>query len=146
MTRQVVTIPLDYTVEETAQVLLEKGCSGAPVLDDQGQVQGVITREDVFRVLIAVSGVTRRGVQFGLLLEDEKGKVDEINDLIRAHGVRVVSFMNSYELAPAGYFYVYIRISHPEKERMFRVIDELREKYRMIYWVDHEENVRKIFE
>jgi acetoin utilization protein AcuB len=146
MTPHVVTVPLDFTVEETAQLLLEKGFSGAPVVDDQGSVQGIITKTDLFKVLIAVSGVTRKGVQFALLLKDETGKIKEITDLILAHDVRIVSFMNSYELAPAGHFYVYIRIDHPERERMFRVVDELRRKSRMIYWVDHEQNIRKILE
>jgi acetoin utilization protein AcuB len=146
MTPDVVTVPLDYTVEETAQLLLEKGFSGVPVVDGQGSVQGIITKTDLFKVLIAVSGVTRKGVQFALLLEDETGKIKEIIDLILALDVRIVSFMNSYELAPAGHFYVYIRIDYPERERIFRVIDELRRKSRMIYWVDHEENTRKIIE
>jgi acetoin utilization protein AcuB len=146
MTPDVVTVPLDFTVEETAQLLLAKGFSGVPVVDDQGRVQGIITKTDLFKVLIAVSGVTRKGVQFALLLEDETGKIKEITDPILAHDVRIVSFMNSYELAPAGHFYVYVRIYHPEKERIFRVIDELRKTNRMIYWVDNEENVRKIFE
>ena len=146
MTPHVVTVPLDFTVEETAQVLLEKGFSGVPVIDDQGIVQGIITKTDVFKVLIAVSGVTRKGVQFALLVEDETAKMKEITDLILAHDVRIVSFMNSYELAPAGHFYVYIRIYHPERERMVRVTDELRKKYRMIYLVDNEENLREIFE
>ncbi|HTY24009.1 MAG TPA: CBS and ACT domain-containing protein [Desulfomonilaceae bacterium] len=146
MSPHVVTVPLDFTVEETAQLLLEKGFSGVPVVDDQGSVQGIITKTDVFKVLIAVSGVARKGVQFALLLKDEAGKIKEITDLILTHDVRIVSFMNSYELAPAGHVYVYIRMYHPERDKMFRVIDELRRKNRMIYWVDNKENVRKIFE
>jgi acetoin utilization protein AcuB len=146
MTRQVVTVPLDFTVEETAQVLLKNRFSGVPVVDDQGRIQGIITKTDVFKVLIAVSGVERKGVQFCLLLEDDPGKIKEITDLLLERDVRIVSIMNSYELAPTGYLHVYIRIFHPEREIMFRVTDELRKKHRMIYLVDPEENVRKIFE
>lgn len=146
MTRQVVTVPLDFTVEETAQVLLENRFSGVPVVDDQGRIQGIITKTDVFKVLIAVSGVARKGVQFCLLLEDDPAKFKEITDLLLARDIRIVSIMNSYELAPAGHLHVYIRIHHPDREAMFRVTDELRKKYRMIYLVDPEENVRQIFE
>jgi hypothetical protein len=57
-----------------------------------------------------------------------------------------VSIMNSYEKAREGYLHVYIRIYHPERKAMFRVTDELRQKYRMIYLVDPEASVREIFE
>ncbi len=146
MTRDVFTVPLDFTVEETAQVLLENRFTGAPVVDDQRRVQGIITKTDLFKVLIAVSGVARKGVQFALLVEENTGEVREIADLLLASGIRILSLMNSYELAPAGHVYVYIRIDHPERETIFRVIDEIRKKHRMIYLVDHKENKREIFE
>ncbi len=50
MTRKVVTVPLDYTVEETAQILFENRFSGVPVVDEQGHVQGIITKTDLFKV------------------------------------------------------------------------------------------------
>ncbi len=146
MTRKVVTVPLDYTVGETAQVLFENRFSSVPVVDEQGQVQGIITKTDLFKVLIAVSGVMRKGVQFALLVEDEPGKIKEITDLVLAHDVNIVSIMNSYEKAPAGFFYVYIRIQHPRPEIMLRLKEQLQKRTRMIYMVDHDTNKREIFE
>jgi acetoin utilization protein AcuB len=146
MTRKVVTVPLDYTVEETAQILFENRFSGVPVVDEQGHVQGIITKTDLFKVLIAVSGVTRKGVQFAVLLEDGPGKLKEITDLVLSHDVRIVSIMNSYEKAPAGHFYVYVRIHHPGTEIMLQLKEQLQKKARLIYMVDHENNKREIFE
>ncbi len=146
MTRDVFAVPLHFTVEETAQVLLKNRFTGAPVVDDQGRVQGIITKTDLFKVLIAVSGIARKGVQFAILLEEDAGKLREIADLLLARGIRIVSLMNSYEKAPEGHFYVYIRIYHPERETMFQAINEIRKKNRMIYLVDHDEDMREIFE
>ena len=36
MTKEPITVPFDYTIEETAQVLLENKISGVPVLDLDG--------------------------------------------------------------------------------------------------------------
>jgi len=146
MTRDVFAVPLHFTVEETAQVLLENRFTGAPVVDDQERVQGIITKTDLFKVLIAVSGIAKKGAQFALLLEENMGKLREIADLLLARGIRIVSLMNSYEKAPEGHFYVYIRIYHPERETMLQAIDEIRKKNQMIYLVDHDEDIREIFE
>ena len=70
MTENPVTLPFDFTVEEAAEVLLEKKISGAPVVDGKGKVIGAITKGDLFRVLIALTGVGKRGRQFAFVVED----------------------------------------------------------------------------
>ena len=62
MTKDPITIPLDYTIDEAAQILLEHKLSGAPVVDDEGQVAGVITQTDIFRVLVLFTGVKKAGI------------------------------------------------------------------------------------
>ena len=62
MTKAPVSVPPDLTVEETAEVLLKHKISGAPVVDN-GRVVGTITQTDLFRVLIALTGVGKRGIQ-----------------------------------------------------------------------------------
>lgn len=149
MSRHPVTIPADYTTEEAAVVLLSNRISGAPVVDDQGQIQGIITKNDLFKALIALSGLSKRGVQFGLLLEDRPGSIKEVTDIIRKHNGRLVSILSTYEKAPEGYRFVYIRAFNIEREAMEHVKEDLRkvlkEKTRLIYTVDHRENRREIY-
>ena len=66
MTKDPITVPPDYTAEETALVLLDGKISGAPVVDDSGQVVGTITQTDLFRVLISLTGIGNVGIQFGV--------------------------------------------------------------------------------
>ena len=66
MTKDVITVPPEFTAEETAQVLLRNKISGAPVVDANGQLVGTITQADIFRVLISLTGVGNGGIQFGL--------------------------------------------------------------------------------
>ena len=61
MTRDPITIPPYYTLEETARVLLENKISGAPVVNDKGKVIGIITRDDMLKVLVNMTGVDKRG-------------------------------------------------------------------------------------
>ncbi len=58
-------------MEETAEVLLSNRISGCPVVDKDGNIKGVITKNDLFKAVISLSGLAKRGVQFGFLLEDK---------------------------------------------------------------------------
>jgi len=145
MTKDPVTIPFDFTVEEAAEVLLEKKISGAPVVDQDGNVIGTITKGDLFRVLIALTGVGRRGIQFAFEVEDRPGSIRELADIIRRYGGRMVSILSTYEHVRDGYRKVYIRMYGVERNRLPQLIKELGEKAKYLYLVDHRENRREIF-
>ena len=54
MTENPVTLHFDFTVKEAAEVFLEKKISVAPVVDEGGKIIGVIIKNDLFRVSIAL--------------------------------------------------------------------------------------------
>ena len=146
MTKDPITVPYDFTVEEAAEVFLRKGISGAPVVDQEGQIVGTITKEDLFRVLISLTGVGRRGIQFAFHIEDHPGTIRELADIIRQYGGRMVSILSTYEGMPTGSRKVFIRMLGVEREKLPQLEDDLREKANLLYVVDHRENRREIFE
>jgi len=145
MTKDPITVPHNFTVEETAEVLLKNKISGAPVVDQNGDVVGMITQTDLFRVLIALTGVGKGGIQFAFQLEDRPGSIKEVADVIRLYGGRMVSILTSYEDVPEGYRKVFIRMRSIERARLQQLKEELSYKVALIYMVDHRENIREIF-
>jgi acetoin utilization protein AcuB len=145
MTKDPFTVPQNYTVEEIAEVLLKNKISGAPVVDQNGDLVGTITQTDLFRVLIALTGVGSRGIQFAFQLEDRPGSIKEVADVIRKYGGRMVSILSSYEDVPAGYRKVYIRMRSIERPKLQKLKEELSRTAALIYMVDHRENIREIF-
>jgi acetoin utilization protein AcuB len=145
MTKEVITVPPDFTVEETALVLQKNKISGAPVVDSRGKLVGTITQTDLFRVLISLTGVAKGGIQFGLQIEDRPGSIKEVADIIRKFGGRMVSILSSYDQVPQGYRKVYIRMRNIERSELQKLIQELESKAGLLYMVDHSENNRKIF-
>jgi len=149
MSRYPITIPLDYTIEEAASALLTNNISGAPVVDAHGEIKGIVTKNDLFRAMISLSGLSKRGVQFGLLLEDRAGSIKEVTDIIRKHNTRLVSILSSHEKAPQGYRHVYIRAFNVDRATLPKLRDEikevLKENARLLYVVDHRENKREIY-
>ena len=145
MTENPVTLPFDFTVEEAAEVLLEKKISGAPVVDGEGNIIGLITKNDLFRVLIALTGVGKRGIQFAFKVEDRPGSIRELADVIRDHGGRMVSILSTYEGVQDGYRKVFIRMYGVKRDKLSQLEKELGEKAQYLYLVDHRENRREVF-
>lgn len=145
MTKEVITVPPDFTVEETAQVLQKNKISGAPVADADGQIVGTITQTDLFRVLISLTGVGNGGIQFGLQVEDRPGSIKEVADIIRSYGGRMVSILSSYDEEPEGYRKVYIRMRSIERSELQNLKQGLEAKAALLYVIDHAENNREIF-
>lgn len=145
MTRYPITVPIDHTIEEAAEVFMTRKISGAPIVDSHGNMQGIITKNDLFKAMIALTGLSKRGVQFGFLLEDRPGSIKEITDVIRDYGARLVSILSTYEKAPEGYRYVYIRAFKINRDKFTALVKELQAKAKMVYMVDHKKNKREIY-
>lgn len=145
MTKTPITVPFDFTVEETAEILLENKISGVPVVDHQGQLTGIITQTDIFRALISLTGIGDKGIQFAYLLEDRSGSIKEVTDIIRKYGGRIVSILSSYKGVLKGYRKVYIRMYGVERDKLLNIKNELKGKVNRLYFIDHRENKRQIF-
>jgi acetoin utilization protein AcuB len=145
MTHDPVTVPWNYTIGEAAEILLIHNISGLPVVDQQGRVAGIITKGDLFRVLVPLTGIGKKGIQFALLLEDRRGAIKEITDIIRENGGRMMSVLTSYDKAPKGSLKLYLRMYGLERKKLKTLKDKIREKASLLYMVDHRENTREVY-
>ena len=145
MTKNPITVPLDYTIEETAEVLLKHKISGVPVIDHDGNIVGTITQNDIFRTIISLTGVERKGIQFGLEVEDLPGSIKEVSDIIRQYGGRMASILTSYDMAPEGFRRLYIRMYGIDRFKLNKLKDSLREKATLLYMVDRREVKRETY-
>jgi len=146
MSKNPMTIPVDFTIEEAADILLKNKISGAPVVDSKGTIVGTITKNDLFRALISLSGFGKKGIQFAFLLEDRPGSIKEVADIIRKFNARMVSILSTYDNIPEGYRKVIIRIYDIDRRDLPLLKDELRQKARLLYMVDHRDNIREIYQ
>jgi len=145
VSNRLITVPYDYTIEETAEVLLNNKISGLPVVDHDGKIVGTITQSDIFREVISSAGVGRKGIQFAVQLKNKPGSIKEVADIIRGYNGRIASILSSYERAPEDYHNVYIRTYDIDHSRLTELIEILKEKTILLYVVDHDENRREIY-
>jgi len=144
--KPIISVPWDFTVEEAAEVLLKNKISGAPVTGPQGDIVGVITKSDIFKVLISLAGIGKRGIQMAIQIEDRPGSMKGITRAIRDLGGRMVSILTSYEKVPDGFRNVYIRFFDLDRSVLETLKENLFEISKVLYIVDHRENKRDIFE
>jgi len=145
MTKKVITIPSDFTIEEAAEILMNEDISGAPVVNDRGDIEGIITSTDLYKALISLSGLGRKGIQFAFQIEDRPGSIKELTDIIRAAGGRIASIMSSYDRVREGWRNVFIRAYNTNRDILPQLIKDLQNQATMLYLVDHKENKRQIF-
>ena len=80
MTKEVVTIKEDDTVEVAARLLNEKGISGLPVVDEDNKVKGIITEGDLIRRVAKINAPSYIEILGAILpLERKKDFIDKIN-------------------------------------------------------------------
>jgi acetoin utilization protein AcuB len=145
MTKKVITLPSDFTIEEAAEILMHEDISGAPVVNDRGDIEGIITSTDLYKSLIALSGLGRKGIQFAFQIEDRPGSIKELTDIIRTAGGRIASIMSSYDRVREGWRNVFIRVYDINRDILPQLMKDLQNQATMLYMVDHKENKRQIF-
>ncbi|MGQ9695836.1 MAG: CBS and ACT domain-containing protein [Thermodesulfobacteriota bacterium] len=90
MTRNVITISPDVSVEEAATILHDNKIGCLPVVED-GNLVGIITENDVMEILINVMGMKEKGSRLEVVAEDKPGALAEITRIIKEHNVNIIS-------------------------------------------------------
>jgi acetoin utilization protein AcuB len=145
MTKKPLTVPYNYTIEEAAEILMEHNISGLPVLGEDGKLAGIITKNDIFKVILSLTGLRKRGIAFALRVKDSPGSIKETTDIIRAYGGRMVSILSSYDKVPEGYRDIYVRAYNLERQGKPQLVEQLRKVAELRYVIDHRYNTRELY-
>ena len=130
------TVSGNETTDKAAALMLKHDISALPVVDQKGDLQGIITKGDVFRAMVSVSGIYQAPLQLCVEIEDRPGSIRKVTDVIRAHGGRIVSMISTYEQAPQGFRHLYVRTKNVQDEKA--LFSELEGKFKLIYRIHDE--------
>jgi acetoin utilization protein AcuB len=90
MTKNVITVTEDTPVEDAASIMTDHKIGGLPVLRD-GEIIGIITETDLFKLFLELLGARKKGVRLTLLVADVKGTLSKITAAIAQQGGNIVS-------------------------------------------------------
>lgn len=127
------TIRPDQTVEVAALKMLEHKVTGIPVVTEKGELVGIISQGDVFRVLTSITGIYQGGAQIAFNLEDRAGSIREVADVMRKYHAKIVSILSVIETADEGYRHVFFRVKEISEKDLQKMIEELKKKFMLLY-------------
>jgi len=124
MTKNVITVSPDDPIEKAALILRDKRIGGLPVVNDKGELLGIITAIDVFDVFVEAMGMRIPGARISIVLDDRPGAIAEMARVIKQHDLNIVS-LATFFLKDQPKRDVVIRISGDENN-IQKVVDEFK--------------------
>lgn len=141
-----VTIEFDATLAEAADCMLKQKLDAVPVMDGKKCLKGILTRSDIERAFLTLTAFGRRGVQFGIRLNDVPGALLEIIYLIRATEARLGSLITADHCKKKNKREAYIHIYNVDRKRLSELVTALQQKGTLLYVVDLKMRERQIFD
>jgi acetoin utilization protein AcuB len=91
MTKNVLTVAEDTTLEEAARIMSDNKIGCLPVLRDEAIV-GIITETDLFKIFLELLGAREMGVRVTALIRDERGQLAKLTHALTSQGGDFVAF------------------------------------------------------
>ncbi len=145
MSKPVVTIQADHTVDEAAGIMLSNGISGMPVVSNGGKIEGIITKSDIFRCFVSFTGVSNKRQVFAFNLQDRPGIIKNLTDMIRNSGGRMCSIMTSYDDIEEGFRKIFFHTFDIEYDKFGDLLEKFKGAGGLLYAADLSRGFRKIF-
>ena len=113
MTKEVITVSVDDPVEMAARKMSDNDISILPVVDNNGKLVGVVSRSDLFRLLLELFGTRHYGIRVTFRIKDQKGVIAKLAIALEKIGANIVSIGNldSYQ----GYSTIIMKINGVEE-------------------------------
>lgn len=94
MTKEVITVSVDDPVELAARKMSDNDISILPVVDYEGKLVGVVSRSDLFRLLLELFGTRHYGIRVTFRIKDQKGVIAKLAIALEKIGANIVSIGN----------------------------------------------------
>ncbi|MEW5868816.1 MAG: CBS domain-containing protein [Chloroflexota bacterium] len=91
MTQNVLTVTEDTPIEEAARIMADNKIGGLPVVRG-GNIVGMITETDLFKIFLELMGARDVGVRATVLVLEERGQLARLTQVIASAGGNFVAF------------------------------------------------------
>jgi acetoin utilization protein AcuB len=91
MTKNVLTVMVDTPIEEAARIMADNKIGGLPVIKD-GEIVGIITETDLFKVFLELMGAREEGVRVTAYIPEQRGVLARLTQAIAGAGGNFIAF------------------------------------------------------
>ncbi len=128
MTKNPITVSPENTLEYAAILMFDNKIGGLPVIDNEKNLAGILTEQDVFKALINITGARFAAYRISIVIPDQPGSIKDVMDIMRKHQFKYNSILTTHEGVKKGYREVLIRFQTEEDE-----LDEILIDLKSIY-------------
>ena len=132
MTPDPYTVNVNDTLEDAAVVMIDKGVSCLPVIDDNKVLVGILTELGYFKSLVSITGVNQPGIMLSFEVENKPGTLRALLDILKQYDVRIIAVLS--KIRKNGSRLISIRCHGKSKEIEDKMITELAARGTMRYW------------
>jgi acetoin utilization protein AcuB len=123
MTKDVVTVTEDATLEEAARLMADSKIGGLPVMQD-GKLVGIITETDIFKVFLEMLGARQEAVRVTVEVPGEKGTFAKITGAIAEMGGNIMA-MGTIQGEDASHYLLTLRVIDVPQEKLVAAMEDL---------------------
>jgi len=121
MTKTVVTVSPDTTIERAAYIMQTRDISSLPVMEGEDLV-GIVTSTDVMEVLLEAIGISDDSVRLGVFVRDSIGALAEVTELLRKAGINIQSLFCWPEKDHPGVTQLVMRVAAADGDRAIKAL------------------------
>jgi len=123
MTKNVITVTDDTPLEEAARVMADNQIGALPVVHD-GELRGIITETDLFKIFLELLGARERGVRLTIEVPEGKGMLPLISGTISRLEGHVLA-LTTWAGEEPGTRIVTVKVSGVDREKLVSNVDQL---------------------
>jgi acetoin utilization protein AcuB len=127
MTKEVISVTKDTPLEEAARIMADSKIGGLPVTAD-GQVVGIITETDLFKVFLELLGARDSGVRITALIANTPGELARLTKAVYEAGGNILA-LGTFQGESTGNYGVTLKVSDVKlpalKEAVESVVERL---------------------
>jgi len=123
MVRDVITIGPDTTIEEAARIMADNKIGCLPVMQED-ELVGIISDNDLFRIMMELLGARRAGVRMTVLQPDRAGEVARLTRTIDAQGGYVSVFV-TYPTSDPGTWASVVKVANVSEDALVEAVSSM---------------------
>lgn len=120
MSKKVVSISVDATIEEAALLMYKEKIGGIPVVSSVGAIVGIITETDIFKTFVDVMGLIDGKTRLTIAVKDKIGVVREVSAVFSEMGLNIDSLVSCK--LDSGDYEIVVRGDFPDVEILKEVL------------------------
>lgn len=120
MTKDVVTVEVNDTIEKAARLMADNKIGGLPVMAGK-EVAGIITETDLFKLFMELTGARDAGLRVTALIPNKIGEIAALTQPISEAGGDIIA-MGIYDADVPEFGEIFMKITNLEEEELVQII------------------------